>query len=114
MMVDFNFTHVYLKILPLGSYDLLTGMYQLEKHGIMLNCYCKTFTCMDDNGNTIKVKGIPRKVTIREISALQMKRFVCKGCKVFAVYVMDDQDNDNKLKIEDIPILKYFKDIFLE
>ena len=27
---------------------------------------------------------------------------------------MDDKYNDNKLKIEDIPILKDFKDIFLE
>ena len=61
---------------------------------------------MDDNGNTINVKGIPKKVTIREIYALQMKRFVCKGCKVFVVYVMDDKDKYNQLKIADIPILK--------
>ena len=27
---------------------------------------------------------------------------------------MDDKDNDNKIKIEYIPILKDFKDIFLE
>ena len=25
---------------------------------------------------------------------------------------MDDKEDDNQLKIEDIPILKYFKDIF--
>ena len=80
----------------------------------MSNCYDKIFTSMDYTGNTIKVKRILRKVTIREISSLQMKIFVCKGCKVFVVYVMDDKDNDNKLKIEDIPILKYFKDIFSE
>ena len=43
-----------------------------------------------------------------------MKRSVRKICKVFVVYVMDDKDNDNKLKIEYIPILKDFKDIFLE
>ena len=43
----------------------------------MFNCYDKNFTCMDDNGNTIKVKGISRKVTIREISTLQMKIYVC-------------------------------------
>ena len=85
-----------------------------EKKRVMLNCFDKTFTCRDDTENTIKVKVIPRKVTIREISALQMKIYVRKGCKVFFFYVMDDKDNDNKLKIEDIPILKDFKDIFLE
>ena len=41
-----------------------------------------------------------------------MKISVRKGCKVFVVYVMDDKDNENKLKIEDIPILKDFKDVF--
>ena len=43
-----------------------------------------------------------------------MKIYVRKGCKVFAVYVMDEKDKHNELKIEDIPILKYFKLIFTE
>ena len=43
-----------------------------------------------------------------------MKRSLCKECKVFVVYVRDDKDNEKKLKIEDIPILKEFEDIFLE
>ena len=51
-------THDDLNILPLGSYDLLIGMDWLEKHRVMLNYYDKTFTCMDYNGNTIKVKEI--------------------------------------------------------
>ena len=80
----------------------------------MLKCYDKTFTCFDDNGNIIKVKGIPRKVTIKEIFSLHMKRFVRKGCNFFALYIMDDKNNDNQHKIEDISILNYFKFIFLE
>ena len=36
------------------------------------------------------------------------------GCKVFADYLMEDQEKYNQLKIEDISILKYFKDILLE
>ena len=57
-------THVDLNILPLGSSDLLIGMDWLEKHRVILNCYDKTFTCFDDNGNTIIVKVFPRKVYI--------------------------------------------------
>ena len=63
----------------------------LEEHKVLLDCFDKTFTCIDNNGNNIKVKGIPRKVTIREISALQMKRSVRKGCKVFAMYLINDK-----------------------
>ena len=107
-------THADLNILPLGSYYLFIGMDWLEKNRVMLNSYDKTFTCMDDNDNKIKVTGICRNVTIREISSLQMKISVRKGCTFFAIYVMDDKDNDNTLKIEDISILKDFKDIFSE
>ena len=105
-------THADLNILPLGSYDMLIGMDWIEKHKLMLNCFHKTFTCIDDTKNTIKVKGIPIKVTIRDISSLQMEISVRKGCKVFVFYVVDDKDNENKLTIEDIPILKDFKDSF--
>ena len=69
-------THADLNILPLRSYDLLIGMEWLEKHRFILNSYDKTFSCLNDKGNVIVVKGIPRKVTIREILSLQMKRYV--------------------------------------
>ena len=71
-MNDF-ITHADLDILPLGSYDMLIRMDSLEKHKVMLNCFNKTFTCTNDNGNNVKVKRIPRKAIIRETSALQMK-----------------------------------------
>ena len=90
MLNDF-FTHVNLNVLPLGSYDLLIGMDWLEEHKVFLNYFYKTFTCIDNNGNSIKVKGIPRKVTTREIFALKMKRSVRKGCKEFTVYIMNDK-----------------------
>ena len=98
MLNDF-LTHVNVNILPLGCYDLLIGMDWLEEHKVLLNCFEKTFTCTENNGNIIKVKAIPRKVTIREISDLQMKRSIRKGCKVFAVCIMNDKENDKKPKL---------------
>ena len=43
-----------------------------------------------------------------------MKKFVRKGCKVFVVHVMNDKhmNKEDKLKFNDIPILKYFLDVF--
>ena len=60
-----------------------------------MNFYDTNFTFIDDAGNIIKVKRIPRMITIREILAFQMEISIWKGCKVFVVYVMDDKDNDN-------------------
>ena len=64
MLNDF-ITHMNVNILPLLSYDILIGMDWLKGHKVFLNCFDKRFTCTENNGNIIKVKGIPRKVTIR-------------------------------------------------
>ena len=63
-------TVVKLNVLPLGSYDLLIGMDLLEQHRVILNCYDKTFTCLNNDEKPVSVKRIPRKTTIRQISAL--------------------------------------------
>ena len=56
---------VKLNVLPLGSYDILIGMDWLEKHRVILKCYDKTFTCINNDGKLISVKEIPRKTTVR-------------------------------------------------
>ena len=46
-----------------------------------------TKPCINNDGKPITVKGIPRKTTVRQISALQLKRVVRKGCKAYAVKI---------------------------
>ena len=72
-----------LNVFPLGAYDVLIGMDWLEKHQVSLNCFQKIFTCLNDKGEKITIKGIPRKSFVRQISTLEMKKVVMKGCKVF-------------------------------
>ena len=78
-------TSVKLNVLPLGFYYMLIGMDWLEQHRVVLNYFDKTFTCINNDGETINVKGIPRKTAIRHISVLQLKTVVQKGYKAFAV-----------------------------
>jgi hypothetical protein len=54
-------TKEYLNIIPLGSYDFLIGMDWLDKHHVVLDCYNKEFTCLDEEGNLRIVQGIPRE-----------------------------------------------------
>ena len=63
-------TKVDLNIIPLGSCACLIGMDWLDQHHVVLDCYNKEFTCLDEKGNFRIVQGIPRVVDIREISAL--------------------------------------------
>ena len=47
---------------------------------------------------------------------MQLKRAVRKGCKAFAVTVINEEyiNNEDKLKLEDIPILRGYSDVFPE
>ena len=47
-------TKDYLNIIPLGSYDFLIGMDWLDEHHVVLGCYTKEFTCLDEEGNLRK------------------------------------------------------------
>jgi hypothetical protein len=63
-----------LNIIPLGSYDCLISMYWLNQYHVVIDYYNKEFTCLDEAGNLRTVQGIPRAVTIREVSSLQLKK----------------------------------------
>jgi hypothetical protein len=60
-----------------------------------------TFTCLDGNGKQRTVKGVPRPISIREISTLQLKRCFRKVCQLYATHV-EDTDNTKG------PSLEYF------
>ena len=80
-------TSIDINIIPLGSYDVLIRMDWLDKHHAFLDCHNKTFTCLDGNGKQSTVKGVPRPISIREISALQLKISFRKGCQLYAAHV---------------------------
>ena len=75
----------------------------IEKHQVILNCFQKTFTCLNNKGEIITVTGIPRKIFVRQISTLHMK----KGCKVFVVHIINNEQNGEayNLGFDDISIL---------
>ena len=73
------FTCVDMNVLPLGSYDVLIGMGWLEAHTVKLDYYHNTFEYMDKEGNSRVVRGIPKVISVRQISATQLKIFCRKG-----------------------------------
>jgi hypothetical protein len=57
------------------------------------------------------VKGTPRTISIRHISALQLKRNARKGCQLHAIHVLESSKKKES-KSEDYPIIQEFKDAF--
>jgi hypothetical protein len=68
---------------------------------------------LDEEGNLRTVQGIPRAVTVREISALQLKKSYRKGCQIFAAH-MEETPKDKVSNIEYYAVLKEFEDVFKE
>jgi hypothetical protein len=106
-------TRAYLNILPFCSYDYLIGMDWLEQHHAIIDCHKKVFTFLYEKGSLIKVQRIPGVVTIREISALQLKRCYRKGCQIFASH-MEETYKDKVPNLEYYEVLKEFEDVFKE
>ena len=88
-------------IMPLGSYHVLIGMDWLDAHHVILDCYNKTFTCLDEEGKQEMVKGIPRPISIQKISSLQLKKCFRKGCKLYVGHAEDTIECKT-------PSIKYF------
>ena len=97
-MNDFK-TYADLNVFPLGCYEFLIGMNWLEEHRVILNFYNKTFLCTNDIGNVVNIKGIPKKIYVREISTLQMKKCVHEGCKLYFVHVIDNREENKQINI---------------
>ena len=97
--------------LPLGSYDVLNGMDWLEYHTIKLDCYHKTFECMDEEGNPVVVKGIPKVISVRQVSAMQLNKFCRKGSQLYAAHILEATEDETP-RLEDFHVLQEFRDVF--
>jgi hypothetical protein len=102
-----------LNIIQLGSYDVLIGMDWLDKHHVVLDFHNKTFTCIDGNGKQRTVRGVPKPISIREISALQLKICFRKGCQLYAAHVEEPYNTKGAI-LEDFSVLQEFEDVFQE
>jgi hypothetical protein len=98
-------TVVDMNLILLGSYVILIGMDWLDKHHAFLDFHNKKFACLDEEGKHSTVKGIPRPISIREISTLQLKRCFRKGCQFYATHV-EDLENTKGPSLEDFSILR--------
>ena len=79
----------------------------------MLDCLHKSILCTDSQGNQVKIQGIPKKVYVKQISALQAKKCIREGCKLFAVNIWDIEA-EREQHIEEFLVIVEIKDVFLK
>ena len=89
LVMNGQVTYEDLNVLPPISYDILIGMDWLGAHRGKIDFYNKTFACLNEEGNLRVVKGIPNVISRRNYSAMQLKKFYGKGCRVYPTHVLE-------------------------
>ena len=66
---------------------------------------------MDEEGNPVVVKGIPKVISVRQVSAMQLKKLCRKGFQLYAAHVLEPTWDETP-RLEDYQVLQEFKDVF--
>jgi hypothetical protein len=103
-----------LNILPLGSYDMIIGMDWLEQHKEILDYFTKILSYRDDFGIVRIAQGIPKPVSISQVSAMQLKKCIRKRFQFYAIQVTNLLEKRDKPKLEDFVVLHEFRDMFVD
>jgi predicted aspartyl protease len=111
--LDGQNTKIKLNIIPLGSYYIIIGMDWLERHKVVLDCYEKSLTYKEENNIVMTIQVIKKPVSFRQISAMQFKKCMSKGCQIYDIQVKNLLDKENKPSLEYFSILHEFRDFFV-
>eukprot|EP00253_Pinus_taeda_P020588 PITA_20588 len=96
-------------VTTLGMYDLIIGMDWLEAHQAWVDCYGKRILGINDEGEVIQIQGIKREVSLRYVSAMQMKHCLRNGCQA---YVIQEVSEGKGPSLGQYLVLAEFPDVF--
>ena len=68
---------------------------------------------MDEEGNPRIVRGIPKVISVRQISAMQLKKFCRKVFQLYAAHILETIENETP-RLEEFHVLQEFRDVFLD
>ena len=83
----------------------------LESHRVKLDCYNKTLECMDEEGNLVVVRGIPKVISVRHISAIQLKKLCRKIFQLYAAHILEATKNETP-RFKEFHVLQESRDVF--
>jgi hypothetical protein len=103
---------VNLYVMILRSYDIVIGMDWMETHEAIPNCKTKWLSLVDDEGQRRVIVGRNQGVSLWFVSSLQLRKSMCKGCKLYAILVINEKGVAEGLEL--LPVVKEFVDVFPE
>ncbi|KAL6321014.1 hypothetical protein AAG906_011987 [Vitis piasezkii] len=111
VMIGYREMTVDLVLLDLQDFDVILGMDWLASYHAYVDCFGKRVTFSIPSQPDFSFEGKHVDKPLRMISALRASSFLRKGCQDFLAYIVNEE---NDLKLEDIPIVRDYPDVFLE
>ncbi|CAL9018388.1 unnamed protein product, partial [Prunus brigantina] len=101
-------------LIPLEMVDLdvILGMDWLAKHHASVDCFRKEVAIRSPGRPEVTFCGERRVLPSCLISAMTAIRLLKKGCSGYLAHVVDTRDNG--FKLEEIPVVQEFPDVFPE
>ncbi|GKV10897.1 hypothetical protein SLEP1_g22202 [Rubroshorea leprosula] len=99
-------------VLDISDFDIILGMDWLSKHFASIDCHRKwvIFNILGEPEFSFQGSGSFAPPVL--VSALQAQKYLVNGCQGFLVSVTDASSVTSRL--EDIPVVREFPDVFLE
>lgn len=94
------------------DYDVTLGMDWLSKHDANIDCRKKEITFRLSSAEEFKYCGSWVRATSPLLSVVQVRRSVREGDCVYLAYVT--AKSERELKLENIPIVCDYPDVFIE
>ena len=111
VMIGYREMTVDLVLLDLQDFDVILGMDWLASYHASVDCFGKRVTFSIRGQPDFSFEGKHVDKPLRMISALRASSLLKKGCQGFLAYVVNEE---NDLKLEDVPIVRDYPDIFPE
>ncbi|KAA3484220.1 DNA/RNA polymerases superfamily protein [Gossypium australe] len=101
-----------LMLLPFDEFDVILGVDWLVTHGVIVNFGKKFIELKYESGDFIRVKSDKQDRSPVVISFLLTQKYLRKGYEAYLVFVMIAKETE--LRIESVPIVCEYQDIFPE
>ncbi|GJZ63657.1 putative reverse transcriptase domain-containing protein [Tanacetum coccineum] len=108
-----------LMLVELGSFDVIIGMDWLAKYQAII-VYAKKIICIPWGNEMLIVRSDRsdqgNETRLNIISCTKMQKYMLKGFHVFLAHVTtkETEDKSEKKRLEDVPIVRNFPEVFLE
>ena len=101
-----------LVVLGIGDFDFILGMDWLSTYRATMDCYRKEFKLGKSGEPEVVFRGVRKSLATSMMTAMTAAKMLRRGYPGYLAYVIDHRIDE--VRLEDIPVVRKFPDVFLE